>query len=32
MIQSGAEKGITESYQRLDELLEKIKRRKEIFV
>ena len=30
MIQSGAEKGITESYQRLDELLEKIQRRKEI--
>jgi len=30
MIQSGAERGITESYQRLDELLEKIQRRKEI--
>jgi uncharacterized protein YndB with AHSA1/START domain len=30
MFQSGAEKGATESYERLDELLEKIKRQKEI--
>ncbi len=30
MIQSGAEKGTTESYQRLDDLLEKMERQKEI--
>ncbi len=30
MLQSGAEKGITESYERLDELLEKIKSTNEL--